>query len=196
MQPLSASDFGAFPATATAGAAAATTTPTELMESMLDFAVLRDAAAGAPSDAAPPPDFRADALYREAVDLSAAAARRDEDLARERLAALAAGLRAAQDSLLAELERRAQQLVPQAAAEGKRSADVLAFKGADMYASGEEQFCYLYLVCGPRERAHRDELRAMGVEPLLSRLRREFRPFDVRHAWNPATNDNAVTLSW
>lgn len=168
--------------------------------------------APAPAPAEPAAQQTADvtsvqALFAEARELTTQVARRDADLEAQRLRSLARGVRAAQDRLMADIVRTMAVVVPQAAAHGQRSADVLQFQGADKYVCGadddggdgggdEESYCYLYLVRGPRERVHREELRAMGVHPLLPRIRRELAPFVVRHVWNPATNGNTVSVSW
>ena len=127
-----------------------------------------------------------EALFREAQAL---ASRCEHDRAQagalEEAARLEA-IAAAQDLLLAALTEGLAERVLQAAREGKHELDLLAFQGSDTF---DGEFCYLYLLKGPRQREE-------GVHPLLPRLRRELSPFVVRHVWKAGTVQNRVVVAW
>ena len=76
--------------------------------------------------------------------------------------------------------------VTAAAREGKRRLEVLAFEGSETF---DGTFFTLYLVKGPR-------VPVAGVEPLMTRLRRELVPFTVQHVWKEGTVQNAVMVAW
>lgn len=79
-----------------------------------------------------------------------------------------------------------------AASKGKLSTDVLTFGGNDQY----DDFSYLFLLKGPRNKDQRDLLFGNGYVPLLETLRRELVPFEVRHVWVGGTNENRLVLTW
>lgn len=122
-----------------------------------------------------------------------AVARADEDQAKQ-LADIGQRLRAEQDALYRHIMDGLDDAVRAAADAGHRHVTVLAFSGADRFS----EFCYLYMIKGPLKPDQRQEMKAMGVTPLLPRLRRELRAagFDVHHAWQRATNENTLTVTW
>lgn len=128
---------------------------------------------------------------RELTELSVAAADRDERAAAE---AMAKRLRAESDKLLDSLIGRVPTVILEAAAKGKRVATLLEFSGGDTF----EEFCYLYMIKGPHTHEGRAEMKRAGVTPLMDVLRRVLHPagFNVWHAWQRATNQNTITVSW
>ena len=127
-----------------------------------------------------------DALYAEAQALVAqfeddrlqAEMREREDHVR--------AIKTAQAQLLRTVTDGLADRVMQAAREGKRELELLAFEGGDTF---DGEFCYLYLLKGPRQPED-------GVEPLLPRLRKQLLPFSVRHVWRQGTVQNRVVMAW
>ncbi len=128
---------------------------------------------------------------RELTELTVAAAERDDRAAAE---AMGNRLREEQAKLLGTLLARVPTVILEAAAKGQRVATLLEFSGGDLF----EEFCYLYMIKGPHAFEARAEMKRAGVTPLLDVLRRALEPagFKVWHAWQRATNQNLVTVSW
>ena len=146
----------------------------------------------------PPPRPRGPTWLKDLRDeavatCQGAVARVDEEAARQ-LSDMGQRLRAEQDSLYRHIMDDLEGVVRRAAEAGQRFATVLAFSGADRF----DEFCYLYMLKGPLKPELRAEMKAMGAAPLLPRLRRELQAagFDVHHAWQRATNENSVTVTW
>lgn len=148
----------------------------------------------APAATAPAAAVDLAALYAQAVALTTETVARAEDTKAQELAATGARLRAEQDSLYAHIMGSIEPAVKEAAGRGQRHATVLRFSGADTFG----EFCYLYMIKGPYKHDQRDEMRAMGVRPLLGRLRKELHAhgFGVHHAWQRATNENTLAVTW
>lgn len=98
-----------------------------------------------------------------------------------------------QEKLKTELLLKIPDCVRLAASKGLLSTNILTFHGNDKF---QQEFSYLFLLKGPRNREQRDLLSAAGFVPLLDTLRSECNPFEVRHTWMPGTNENHVTLFW
>ena len=133
-------------------------------------------------------------LHAQAVEAAGqAVAQAEADQARE-LAAMGERLRAEQEGLHRCIMGGLRDAVRQAAAQGQRVATLLRFAGSDRLG----EFCYLYMLKGPHKAEHRAEMRAMGASPLLPRLRRELQAagFGVFHAWQRATNENTLSITW
>lgn len=148
-------------------------------------------------DPTPPPD-RGPAWLKDLHDQAlqtcmGAVARVDEEAARQ-LNDMGERLRAEQQALHDRIMTDLEGAVRRAAEAGQRHATVLSFSGADRF----DEFCYLYMLKGPLKPELHAEMKAMGVAPLLPRLRRELRAagFDVHHAWQRATNENSITVTW
>lgn len=133
-------------------------------------------------------------LHAEAVRACKEAVRRAEDARDEEIRAMGERLRAEQDRFLKLLMSRLPEAVRQAAGEGKRTATLLQFSGSDKL----DEFCYLYMLKGPVNPESRAEMKAMGVKPLMHGLRAGLgrAGFGVHHAWQRATNDNLLSVSW
>lgn len=132
------------------------------------------------------------ALHAEVTAATAAAVAAVDDERRRELQATGERLRAEQDRLFAMLVDDVPRAAREAAAAGRRTAVVLAFDGVDKLG----EFCYLYMIKGPVRREEREEMRAMRAAPLLPRLRRALKPFEVHHAWQRATNQNVLSVTW
>lgn len=134
------------------------------------------------------------ALYVHAVAACAEAADRAQTARTQELADMGVRLRAEQERVYAQIMAALPGAVKAAAAQGLRAATVLEFAGADKL----DEFCYLYMIKGPYAPEHRQEMKAMGVKPLLYRLRDELRAagFWLTHAWQRATNQNTLEVSW
>lgn len=149
--------------------------------------------ADAVSDAlAPVVDLRS--LHDEAVRAAAHAVARAEQSEREELLAMGRRFAQEQEELYNQIMAALPDAVRAAAGQGRRVATVLRFGGSDRL----REFCYLYMLKGPHRAEQRAEMQAMGVEPLLPRLRRELRAagFGAHHAWQRATNDNTLSVTW
>lgn len=134
-----------------------------------------------------------DSLFEQARTLSAA-----YDDAQEREAAREAqdharAVAAAQDRLLDRLVQDVEQAVLEAARAGRREAELLVFQGGDTF---DGEFCYLYLLKGPRATQPLQAPPLPRPRPLMPRLRERLAPFSVRHDWKPGTVQNAVVVSW
>jgi hypothetical protein len=133
-------------------------------------------------------------LYAEAVAATRdAVALAEAESARE-LEAMGERLRAEQGRLFRAVMAGVPEAVRAGAARGQRHAAVLQFGGSDKFG----EFCYLYMIKGPYKPELREEMRAMGARPLLPRLRATLRAagFGVHHAWQRATNENSLVVSW
>jgi hypothetical protein len=99
----------------------------------------------------------------------------------------------AQAALKSELLQKVPDAVRIAAGKGMTSTEILEFGGSDKF---QNEFSFLFLLKGPRDREQRDALFAAGFVPLLDVLKFEMSPFEVRHTWVPGTNANKLTLVW
>lgn len=150
----------------------------------------------------PPPDYgfedpspaQLQALYQEATDTTWGAVRAAEVSRDQELAATGERLRAEQERLYQIVMLGLPGAVRAAASQGQRVATVLRFCGADKL----DEFCYLYMLKGPHNPEHRAEMKAMGAKPLLHRVRAKLQAagFGVHHAWQRATNDNTLSVTW
>ena len=131
-------------------------------------------------------------LHNEAVGMTSTA--RSSELARLEMERMEMGgrIREEQERLFGRIMSVVSHAVRDAAARGQHSASVLDFGGSDKFG----EFCFLYLVRGAPTGVDKREMDAMGVKPLMHRLKRCLRPFVVRHVWTRATNDNTVILYW
>lgn len=152
----------------------------------------RDSTPDAPPPALEAVDLRR--LHAEAVACCAAAVARAEAGETDRLADMGRRLAAEQDELYDLVMGRLPVAVREAADKGHRVATVMRFDGADKL----REFCYLYMLKGPHRADLRKEMRDMGVRPLLHRLRSELQRagFGVYHAWQRATNENVLSVTW
>lgn len=133
-------------------------------------------------------------LYAEAVATTWGAVRQAEQSREDELRATGEKLLAEQERLFGILMDALPAAVREAAGKGQRTAVLLRFSGADKL----DDFCYLYMLKGPHNQEHRAEMRAMGAKPLLHRLRQVLQPagFGVHHAWQRATNENTLAVTW
>lgn len=133
-------------------------------------------------------------LYKDAVATCEKAVRKVEEEETKRLRETGDRLRAEQNKVFEGIMTALAPAVHEAAAKGQRMATVLRFEGSDKF----DEFCYLYMIKGPIKPELRQELKDMGVRPLLYRLRDVLHPagFGVHHAWQRATNENTVSVSW
>lgn len=134
------------------------------------------------------------ALYADAVRLSAGAVADAEAARVAEKASMGERLRAEQDRLFGLIMEGVPGAVREAAAAGHRVATVLTFEGGDKL----DEFSYLYMLKGPYTPDAKAEMRELGASPLLPRLRAALNAagFRVWHAWQRATNDNALVVSW
>lgn len=134
------------------------------------------------------------ALAAEARRLTAQAAFDAEAAERAAREATAARIREEQHRLYEEIMRGLPEAVRRAACEGRACVDLLSFQGVQRY----DEFTYLYMLKGPVTPQERADMKAMGLKPLMARLRRELTPagFRLRHDWDRATHENTLTVSW
>lgn len=133
-------------------------------------------------------------LYAEAVATCAAAVARAEEDTRRELAETGRRMAAEQERLYSHILDAMPTAVRGAAAKGQRVATILEFGGGDKL----QDFCVLYMLKGPHAAEGRAEMKAMGVRPLLHRLRSVLTRagFGVHHAWQRATNQNTLAVTW
>lgn len=134
------------------------------------------------------------ALYAEAVAATANAVQEADDARLQDMQATGQRMRDEQARLYSLVMDALPGAVREAAAKGQRVATVLEFSGSDKL----DEFCYLYMLKGPHAHEHRHEMRLMGVKPLMHRLRDELgrAGFGVHHAWQRATNQNTLAVTW
>ena len=139
-------------------------------------------------------DLDLSALYAEAVATTAAAVQHAEDARLQDMQATGQRMREEQALLYDRVMDALPGAVREAAAKGQRVATILEFAGSDKL----DEFCYLYMLKGPHAHEHRHEMRQMGVKPLMYRLRDELgrAGFGVHHAWQRATNQNTLAVTW
>lgn len=139
-----------------------------------------------------PVDFRL--LHAHAVQATQDAVQTAIQDEIDQLRELGNRLKTEQDRLFDTIVRGIPTAVMEAASQGKRTAILLKFDGADKFA----EFCYLYMLKGPHKYEHRQEMRAMGVKPLMTKLRDLLctSGFSVHHSWQRATNENVLCVSW
>lgn len=158
-----------------------------------DLPVERD---GSPDPPAMPEPGAVDLrrLHAEAVACCHAAVAHAEAAELSHLEEMGRRLGEEQDDMYRLVMAAVPGAVKEAAARGQRVATLLRFDGADKL----REFCYLYMLKGPHKQELRQEMRAMGVRPLLHRLRVEFQRagFGVHHAWQRATNENTLSVTW
>lgn len=133
-----------------------------------------------------------DALFEQARALSAAHEDAQAQAAAREAEEHALAVAAAQDRLLDRLVQDAEGAVLEAARQGRQEAELLVFEGGDTF---DGEFCYLYLLKGPRARQP-GQPGGARVRPLLPRVRERLAPFHVRHDWKLGTVQNAVVVSW
>lgn len=131
-------------------------------------------------------------VHREAVEVSLAAREFEHLLAQEDLETHAKRATIARQTLEDLIVAGLETAVVPAAAGGHRDAVVYEFKGGAVH----EDFSVVFLLLGGDDRQRRDELRAVGFEPLIVTLRRRLRPFGLEHVWNKETNANSLIASW
>lgn len=134
------------------------------------------------------------ALFREATEATWGAVRAAEVSREQELRATGERLNAEQERLYQIVMLGLPGAVRAAASRGQRVATVLRFCGADKL----DEFCYLYMLKGPHNPEHRAEMKALGARPLLYRLRAKLQGagFGVHHAWQRATNENTLSVTW
>lgn len=125
------------------------------------------------------------ALTREATEIPPA-----ED---DPTAALCERVKIAQDKLRHDLNEKLPDLVRAAALQGRSSTALLTFSGNDKY---DDDFSYLFLLKGPRDREQKYDLYRHGFVPLYDTLLNEVTPFQMLFTWIPGCNLNKLTLEW
>ena len=98
-----------------------------------------------------------------------------------------------QEKLRKELLERLPSIVRAAASQGRSSIDLLTFNGSDKY---DDDFSYLFLLKGPRDREQKYDLHTHGFSPLYNTLVRDVFPFELTFTWVPGCNLNKLTLGW
>lgn len=131
-------------------------------------------------------------LYAEAVAVTEAAVVHETQREIEETVKFIDSVRAEQNALSTALVEKLESVVIPAAAGGFSSVEILAFKGGDMFG----EYSILFLLLGGHDQERRRELELMGFEPLIGRLRRTLRPFDLQHIWDRETNWNRLILAW
>lgn len=98
-----------------------------------------------------------------------------------------------QKKLRDDLLEKFPGIVKDAAALGKTTADLLAFSGNEKY---DDDFSYLFLLKGPRDREQKYDLYQHGFIPLYETLAMDVTPFGMHFTWIPGANQNRVSVHW
>lgn len=131
-------------------------------------------------------------LYNEAVELTkACTAAPTPDV--DPTAVLCEKAKASQEKLRSELLVKVPMAVRAAAIQGKSSVDILSFTGSEKF---EDDFSYLFLLKGPRDREQKYDLYRHGFVPLYDTLMNDVVPFPLTMKWVPGCNLNTLTLEW
>ncbi len=131
-------------------------------------------------------------LFQEAVELTRSSVHVpciDENP----VVVLCANAKTAQDKLRDELLAKLPQLVRSSAGQGRSTVDLLTFSGNEKY---DDDFSYLFLLKGPREREQKYDLFRHGFVPLFDTLLTDVTPFQLMFTWIPGSNTNKLTLEW
>jgi hypothetical protein len=144
------------------------------------------------SAASTPSNVSLNALYIEAIELTRRATTPPPPEVNP-TETLCHKAKATQDKLYAELRDKLPGIVRGAASHGKTTADLLTFSGNEKY---NDDFSYLFLLKGPRDREQKYDLYRHGFMPLFDRLTKDVVPFQLMFTWVPGCNLNKVTLEW
>jgi len=132
------------------------------------------------------------ALFQEAVELTKNATRRPpEDVDPTKV--LCEKAKISQEKLRRDVLEKIPGIVKTAATEGRSTADILTFSGSEKY---DDDFSYLFLLKGPRDREQKYDLYRHGFIPLYDTLLHDVVPFQAMFTWIPGCNLNKVTLEW
>lgn len=108
-------------------------------------------------------------------------------------ATLCANVKIAQEKLRADLLSKLPDVVRRAASQGRYTVDLLTFSGNEKY---DDDFSYLFLMKGPRDKEQRYDLYRYGFVPLYDTLLGDVGPFQLMFTWIPGCNLNKLTLEW
>ena len=97
------------------------------------------------------------------------------------------------DRLVSTVAKDHLDEVREASQEGKRTAELYIFDGAQKFEDTEHSI--LFLTKGPR-RQGQDFFLKLGILPFLARLYQVVHPFDVDLQYVPEANENIISLSW
>jgi hypothetical protein len=98
------------------------------------------------------------------------------------------------DALKTKILLDVENVVLEAAKKGKRSNDLLTFKGSDI--DDKSGLCILFLVRGPKDLELRKFLKSRGVVFLIDALSEALAPFYIGHRWNTHDHTNVLTITW
>jgi len=131
-------------------------------------------------------------LYKEAVEVSNAAAAFDDLCEFDAMTALVSKVQEAQLLLQEHIMSLVEKSVLEAAASGAKSAEILSFSGADLF----EGHSILFMLLGGADREFREKITDYGFEPLMDKLWHSLKPFRLEHYWERVTNKNSLMLHW
>lgn len=132
------------------------------------------------------------ALFQEAVALMKSATEKPpEDVDPTKV--LCEKAKISQEKLRKEVLEKIPTIVKAAAQQGRSTVDVLSFSGNEKY---DDDFSYLFLLKGPRDREQKYDLYRHGFVPLFDTLLHDVVPFQAMFTWIPGCNLNKVTLEW
>lgn len=134
-------------------------------------------------------EFDAPAVYRFITGLSDEVEHHKVEDELERLRTLSLRAAKASDDIVESILGSLRDKLEESALEGSRSLVVFEFRGADTIEDSDGTLSVLFVVKGPRDLP-------VCFEPVLPRLRKVLKPFDVRHRWDTATNMNSIVVEW
>ena len=131
-------------------------------------------------------------LFSEAVEVSKAADAFDDLVEFDETTDFVSRASAAQEVLFNEIMESLHDIVLTAASGGNKSAELLKFRGSDLY----DGFSILFLLFGGVDHERRDQLEHFGFRHIFQKLKETLRPFVIEHYWCKATNFNYITVYW
>ena len=99
----------------------------------------------------------------------------------------------AQNKLRDEIIEKIPIIARAAASQGRSTVDLLSFNGSQKY---DDDFSYLFLLKGPRDREQKYDLYKHGFSSLFETLTHDVSPFKLTFTWVPGCNLNKLTLTW
>jgi hypothetical protein len=131
-------------------------------------------------------------LYTEAVTVSNAARSFDDLVEFDEMTDFVSRVTAAQDHLFETILSSVNDVVISAAAGGCKSAELLKFRGSDLF----DDFSILFMLLGGADHERCSQLHHYGFSPLILKLKTHLYPFAVEHTWDKANHYNYVNLHW
>jgi hypothetical protein len=132
------------------------------------------------------------ALYAEAVEVSAAAEAFEDLVEFESTSLFVEKIQSVQKELIAHIASLVEPAVISAAASGAKHVDVFTFKGAELFGG----YNILFNLFGGIEHDRREQLAQFGFYGCYEDLLQALQPFYVKHSWDRSNNVNTIAVHW